>query len=260
MTSKEIAKRLLTNILSGTYADTGRLPSESALAARFDVSRMTLRAALDELRRQGLIEKRNGIGSFLTKRAFRRSGEIGFVVPDFETFAFFTEIKKEIERHASRLGYRIDLVFTREQGHAAIVRDIRNKVQELAAKRIEGVIFRPFVAEEFSETNGEIVNIFRHAEVPVVLIDSDITRPPKRSDCDLVAVNNIVAGRQIADHLHERGYRRIAFLMENRNPLANANWGNRLFGLAGELALLCWRTRAPRLRRKCPPTRFPADR
>ena len=238
MTSKEIAKRLLTNILSGTYADTGRLPSESSLAARFDVSRMTLRAALDELRRQGLIEKRNGIGSFLTKRAFRRSGEIGFVVPDFETFAFFTEIKKEIERHASRLGYRIDLVFTREQGHAAIVRDIRNKVRKLAAKRIEGVIFRPFVAEEFSETNGEIVNIFRHAEVPVVLIDSDITRPPERSDCDLVAVNNIGAGRQIADHLHERGYRRIAFLMENRNPLANANWGNRLFGLAGELALL----------------------
>ena len=53
-----------------------------------------------------------------------------------------------------------------------------------------------------------------------------------------MAVNNIVARRQIADHLHERGYRRIAFLMENRNPLANANWGNRLFGLAGELALL----------------------
>ena len=154
MTSKEIAKRLLSNILSGTYADTGRLPSESALAARFDVSRMTLRAALDELRRHGLIEKRNGIGSFLTKRAFKRSWEIGFVVPDFETFAFFTEIKKDIERHASRLGYRIDLVFTREQGHAAIVRDIQNKVRELAAKRIEGVIFRPFVAEEFSETNG----------------------------------------------------------------------------------------------------------
>ena len=57
--------------------------------------------------------------------------------------------------------------------------DILNKVRELAAKRIEGAIFRPFVPEDFSETNGEIVNILRRAEVPVVLIDSDITRPPE---------------------------------------------------------------------------------
>ena len=237
MTSKEISGQLLKEIMAGAYSEATRLPSESALAERFGVSRMTLRVALDELRHQGLIEKRNGLGSFLTKRALRRSGGIGLVVPDFETFAFFTEIKKEIERHASRLGYRIDLVFTRRQGHAAAVRDILNKVRELAAKRIEGAIFRPFVTEDFSETNREIVNILRQAEVPVVLIDSDITRPPERSDCDLVAVNNIGAGRQIARHLHERGYRRIAFLMENRNPLANANWSNRLFGLAGELAL-----------------------
>ena len=88
-----------------------------------------------------------------------------------------------------------------------------------------------------SAANKEIVDIFRHAEVPVVLIDSDITQPPRRSDCDLVAINNISAGRQIAGHLYERGYRRIAFLMQNRSPFANANWGDRLFGLAGELAL-----------------------
>ncbi len=81
------------------------------------------------------------------------------------------------------------------------------------------------------------MDIFRHAEIPVVLRESDITRPPKRSDCDLVAVNNIGAGRQIAEHLFARGFRRIAFLMEDANPFSNANWSNRLFGLAGELAL-----------------------
>ena len=84
----------------------------------------------------------------------------------------------------------------------------------------------------------QIVNILRRAEVPVVLIDSDITRPPERSDCDLVAINNRGAGRQIARHLHEQGYRRVAFLMEDRNSFSNANWRNRLFGLAGEFALL----------------------
>ena len=111
-------------------------------------------------------------------------------------------------------------------------------MRKLAVSRAEGVIFRPFVAEKMVDTNKEIVSILRHAEIPVVLIDSDITTPPNRSSCDLVAVNNVNAGRIIADHLHERGYGRIAFLMEDGNPSANANWSNRLFGLAGELALL----------------------
>ena len=238
MTGREIQKRLLTDIMSGIYSDTGKLPSESALSGAFGVSRMTLRGALDELRRQGLIEKRNGSGSFLTKRGLRRSGLIGLVIPDYEAYSFFAEIEKEVKRHASRLGYRVELVFTSERTHESIVRNIRRKVRELAIKRAEGAIFRPFVTEDLAATNKEVVDIFSHAEVPVVLIDSDITRPPERSDCDLVAVNNIGAGRQIADHLYNRGYRRIAFLMRNRNPFANANWGNRLFGLAGELALM----------------------
>ncbi|MBQ3289129.1 MAG: GntR family transcriptional regulator [Kiritimatiellae bacterium] len=238
MTGREIQKRLLTDIMSGMYSDTGKLPSESALSDAFGVSRMTLRGALDELRRQGLIEKRNGSGSFLTKRGLRRSGLIGLVIPDYEAYSFFAEIEKEVKRHASRLGYHVKLVFTSERKHESIVRDIRHKVRALAINRAEGAIFRPFVTEDLAATNKEVVDIFSHAEVPVVLIDSDITRPPERSDCDLVAVNNIGAGRQIADHLYSRGYRRIAFLMRNRNPFANANWGNRLFGLAGELALM----------------------
>ena len=228
----------MKDIMAGVYSGTGKLPSESALSKSFGASRMTVRAALEELRRQGLIEKRNGAGSFLTKRAFRRSGFVGLVIPNYQEFGFFSQIEDEVKRLASRLGYHTALAFTHERKRDAIVNDMRRKARELAAARVEGVIFRPFVTEEFAAANQEIVDIFHHVEVPVVLIDSDITQPPKRSDCDLVAVNNIGAGRIIADHLYERGYKRIAFLMEDANPLSNANWSDRLFGLAGELALL----------------------
>ena len=224
--------------MSGVYSESGKLPSEATLSEEFGVSRMTLRGALEQLRRQGLVEKRNGIGSFLTKRAFRRSGLIGLVIPDYERFEFFAGIKNEVGLHAARLGYAVELAFTTECSRKSTVADILRKVRHLAEHRAEGIIFRPFVTEEFSGANMEIVSTLRNAEIPVVLIDSDIARPPERSDCDLVAINNIGAGRQIARHLHERGYRRVAFLMENRNPFANANWSNRLFGLAGEFALL----------------------
>ena len=238
MSGKEIVERLIKDIMSGVYSETGKLPSEATLSEAFGVSRMTLRGALEQLRRQGLVEKRNGIGSFLTKRAFRRSGLIGLVIPDYERFEFFAGIKNEVGLHAARLGYAVELAFTTERSRKSTVADILRKVRHLAEHRAEGIIFRPFVTEELSDANTEIVSTLRNAEIPVVLIDSDIARPPERSDCDLVAINNIGAGRQIAKHLHERGYRRVAFLMENRNPFANANWSNRLFGLAGEFALL----------------------
>ena len=228
----------MQDIASGVYTEAGRLPSETALSASFGVSRMTLRVALDNLRRQGLIEKRNGAGSFLTKRAFRSSRLIGLVIPDYEDFNFFAEIRRVVERHATLVGYRIFLVSTHEHRRESIMGDVKQKVRELVAKRAEGVIFRPFVAERLSAANREVVRILNDAEIPVILIDSDIVRSPKRSNYDLVAINNIGAGRQIADHLRERGYRRIAFMMEDKDPFTNANWGNRLFGLAGELALL----------------------
>ena len=238
MTARKILSQLVSDITNGAYAEAGKLPSEAKLCADFGAARMTVRSALDELRRQGLIEKRNGAGSFLTKRALRKSGIIGLVIPHYESFEFFANIRSEISRHCKRLGYRVALVFTRETDREAAVRDIRRKVRELAVARAEGVIFRPYVAEEFSAANREVVRIFQRTEIPVVLIDSDITRPPERSDCDLVAVNNIEAGRRIADYLHQRGHCHIAFLGERRTAAHNVNWDNRLFGLAGELALL----------------------
>ena len=238
MIGRDIYEKLMREIAAGKFTKDGKLPSESSLCDTFTASRMTVRGALAELQRQELIEKRNGAGSFLTRRALRKSGIIGLVIPNFESFGFFADIKDELERHCKRLNYKVQLVFTRERNHEAAVRDIRRKVRELAVVRAEGVIFRPYVPEEYAAANREVVRICQRAEIPVVLIDSDITRPPERSDCDLVAVNNIDAGRRIADHLHQRGYRQIAFLGERRKGVRNTNWDNRLFGLAGELALL----------------------
>lgn len=236
--STEILKTLLRDVTSGTFAGEEKLPSEASLCARFGVSRMTVRGVLAELQRRGLIEKRNGAGSFLTRRALRTSGVIGLVIPDFSQFEFFSALQDEITRHCARLHYRVELVTTDKAEKEAAVADLRHKVRKLAALRAEGVIFRPYVSDSFAKPNREIVKILQHAEIPFVLIDADIVRPPNRSDCDLVAVDNIAAGRRIADHLHQRGCRRIAFLTETRARKMNANWSNRLFGLAGELALL----------------------
>lgn len=55
-----------SEIESGTFKD-GRLPSEAELCARFGVSRISLRRALSELEAQGLVTRRQGMGTFVNE-------------------------------------------------------------------------------------------------------------------------------------------------------------------------------------------------
>lgn len=50
------------------YGHDGALPSEHNLAEQFNVSRLTIRRSLDLLQQEGLIEKQQGIGTFVTPR------------------------------------------------------------------------------------------------------------------------------------------------------------------------------------------------
>lgn len=59
-----IGEWLRARIHAGEYCEGARLPSEHELMERFDVSRVTVRLALSELRQLGLIESRQGKGYF----------------------------------------------------------------------------------------------------------------------------------------------------------------------------------------------------
>ena len=64
---REIAEHLRAEIAAGTPAAGARLPSEAELARRFGVNRHTLRRALEELARAGLVRIAQGRGSFVSE-------------------------------------------------------------------------------------------------------------------------------------------------------------------------------------------------
>ena len=68
----QIRETLRTRILDGTNAPHSQLPSESELIAMFRVSRITVRQALHDLQKEGLIFKIHGKGAFVSKpKAFQ---------------------------------------------------------------------------------------------------------------------------------------------------------------------------------------------
>jgi GntR family transcriptional regulator len=61
-----LVEDLTDRIRSGRLARGERLPGENQLAARYQVSRGTVRSALSELQRRNLISTETGVGSFVT--------------------------------------------------------------------------------------------------------------------------------------------------------------------------------------------------
>lgn len=62
-----IKKHIVQSVNSGELKPGDRIPSESALVERFDVSRMTVNRALRELKDEGLLIRLAGVGSFVAE-------------------------------------------------------------------------------------------------------------------------------------------------------------------------------------------------
>jgi len=58
---------LRERIVDGTYAPDEQLPSAVAICGEFEISQMTARRVLKELRQEGLAYMQPGIGTFVTE-------------------------------------------------------------------------------------------------------------------------------------------------------------------------------------------------
>ncbi|WP_299803076.1 histidine utilization repressor [uncultured Shewanella sp.] len=62
---EEIKQYILAQIESGEWAEDSRVPSENQLAELFNCSRMTARRGLTELTESGVLERSQGLGTFV---------------------------------------------------------------------------------------------------------------------------------------------------------------------------------------------------
>ncbi|MFA9479202.1 GntR family transcriptional regulator [Phycisphaerales bacterium AB-hyl4] len=100
-----VASVLRDRILRGEWEPTKQLPTEQALCSEFDVSRITIRQALQILDQEQLIYRRQGSGSFVNERPTRR-------IPLLQA-GFSQSIKK----HAPELTRKVLRFARRRAGH-----------------------------------------------------------------------------------------------------------------------------------------------
>lgn len=64
----QLMTEIVDNITDGTYPVGSKIPSEEKLIARYGVSRITVRRAVQELVAEGVLEKHQGKGTFVLQR------------------------------------------------------------------------------------------------------------------------------------------------------------------------------------------------
>ena len=101
---QEIVESLAGDIRDGLIKPGDKLPTESEIVARFDVSRTVVREALSKLQASKLVETRHGIGTFAL--APQDSGNFKIAEQDFSTVAdviSVLELRISLETEAAGL-------------------------------------------------------------------------------------------------------------------------------------------------------------
>jgi GntR family transcriptional regulator, arabinose operon transcriptional repressor len=195
-------------ILSERWVSGSRIPSESQLTQHFNISRSTVRLALQQAEIEGLIERVAGRGTFVAHPPSKRLRErlIAFVACGFdaENYLFILNgAESEVRAH----GYQI--VFNNAHSHEEEI-DI---LKGLRGEDVAGVLLWPHVHASWSQKQNAIP--YQQLQLPIVLMDRQIYG----LDCDCVTSDNYGGAKALMRHLLELGHQHIVFLSHHANEL-----------------------------------------
>jgi DNA-binding LacI/PurR family transcriptional regulator len=209
---QQLAGDLRRGILAGDWAPGSKLPTESQLSQDTGLSLTTVRRAFDELVQQGLVERRQGAGSFV--RALERSPQsprrtIGVLVPSAQQY--YPRVLAGIEEVLSSAGAAMHLS-TYHYDEAEERRDL----QFLLDSGVEGLLLVPTLLGV--EDPQARVDALMTLPVPVVLVERHVSGAGARDRSEYVCSDHAGGAYDAVRHLHSLGHTRIALLARSANP------------------------------------------
>lgn len=120
-----IAEQIRQDIVLGKLVAGARLPTELQLKEMFGVSRTVVREAIAQLRNEGLVESRQGVGAFVIDPDRRRSIQIGTQGPvNAEQFRNLFQLRVPLEIEAAGLA-----ALNHDASHLQRLDDARARMQ-----------------------------------------------------------------------------------------------------------------------------------
>jgi GntR family transcriptional regulator len=188
---RDRVRRHILDLIEGTAPGTG-LASERDLAAELDVSRPTIRAAIDELVRSGLLVRQHGRGTFTSPRKITQelSGGVTHAVPpaegDWTSHVVSFETTPAGRPRANRLGL---------EPHTPVLRVVRVRLVENEPIAIERLELPAPLLPGLTPTDMETGNFYQllrerydiHVSEAVQTIEPSVTNPEQADLLDVPA-------------------------------------------------------------------------
>ncbi|MDR3707278.1 MAG: GntR family transcriptional regulator [Capsulimonadaceae bacterium] len=204
--SSVVAERLRSDLLdTGDLSLGDRLPSLSELENRYGYSRVAIVHALSLLEQEGRVERRRGVGTFVTSPneaiAVAKTGLIGLIANNTLTWNYVAlGVYNGLADVARLNGWHVVL------SRAVNIVEEEREVDRLVASGCRGVIVIPRPRTQ-SDIENDYLNR-KHLDFPIILVDMALPTQNRTQ----VVFDNYQSGVDMTQLLIERGHKRIAFV------------------------------------------------
>jgi GntR family transcriptional regulator of arabinose operon len=205
----KIVEWVKAQVESGSVKPGEKLNSENELTEMFDISRQTVRHAISELEKEGIIEKRQGSGTYISNVFNRKRTENTMNIAVVTTYVddyIFPSILKGMEEVISNAGYTLQIAFT----HNSVEKEYSVLKNILDRNMADGIIVEP-TKSGIPNPNVELYNEIIKQDIPTIFFNSyypEINLPH-------VVLDDKAAGYKATKYLVEAGHTRISAIFKS---------------------------------------------
>jgi GntR family transcriptional regulator of arabinose operon len=210
---RQIVQELRAWMESGEIGPGDKLPVETELAGKFRVSRQTVRQAVGELVREGLLERKQGSGTYVqfprpqkgTEEAVQAGARIVGVVTTYISDYIFPHIIRGIEERLRSQDYS-PLLFSTQNDQMKE----RQALESLLKSPAAAIIVEP-TKSALPNPNLDLYSALKERRIPVVMMHAGYDE----WDAPVVRIDDRVGVRLAVEHLARLGHRRLGALLKS---------------------------------------------
>lgn len=187
---------------AGELAPGDKLYSENELGAMFDMSRQTVRRAIGMLENEGIVERIQGSGTYISgrrKKSRKRTRNIMVITTYVDSYIFPVTLQSMVQ-NLSAAGYRAQILFTNNQleNERKILERIleEDNVDGVIVEASKSAFFNPNLEYYRQLMEKQIVFLFFNCKYPEL-------------DAPLVALDDAGVAEDAVRYLLKQGHRKI---------------------------------------------------
>lgn len=203
---QKLADALRAELTKIAQSGGDKLPTEHELAAKYSISRQTVRHALMLLEQDGLILRKQGSGSYITDKCRPSDSRQIAVITTFLDDYIFPSILRDAQNCFAQAGYST-LIFATEnnvsQERAILTQLLHQKVRALLVEGSKTALPTP---------NDDLFLRLAHSGIPVLFLHGTYSNLP---GFPCILDDNFRGGYQLAEYLLSKGHQRIAGIFKS---------------------------------------------